>query len=464
MPKDKPNRWRKKDKRLPKGFVYFPVLDGETKEQSYRRCWGEWLKLRDELNRQAGSPHRVTARTQLTIDPPLEEPLFRLTDNYLLRLFLDAGETDLGTIEGDTPEKILETALARMSASGTPDVPTIQKELDEQYKEKRNRARTGEIAERTAERFREKIDHFVNWIGGSLPLTAITSRRIQDYHNVLAEEMANGKRNRGGAEDQQSAVFHFIRTAYYVSETLPDLPKVVEHRPASLRFTANGAEQKKRRDVANWHDDLDTLANIMADSNPRTRLFLYLGLNCGYQQTDMSELGQDELVGTQIVERKRCKGDRREHVPAVTYTLWPETLALLRRFRAGRNAPHNRKGKPRLLVTEKNTPLLTLTPRADNIRRAYLRILDKANIPRTKRKPIAALRKTSATILEHSVRLTNHQKDYARISSLFLGQAPTDVKGRHYAPGDMKLLQEGLAWLREFYRKHKVIIEEEVCN
>jgi hypothetical protein len=27
MPKDKPTRWRKKDKRLPKGFIYFPVLE-----------------------------------------------------------------------------------------------------------------------------------------------------------------------------------------------------------------------------------------------------------------------------------------------------------------------------------------------------------------------------------------------------------------------------------------------------
>jgi hypothetical protein len=458
MPKGKPTRWRKKDKRLPTGFIYFPVLEGETKEQSYRRCWGEWLKVQEELNRQAACPHRVTAQTQLAVDPPLEDhETLRLLGGVLLNPVIDAGETDLGTIDGDNPDDIREAALIRLSASGTPDVPSISRELDEQYKAKQQRAKTGQLATTTADRFREKVEHFVGWIGGSLPLTAITSRRILDYHNLLAEEMVKGKRTFGGAKDQQATVIHFVETAYYVSETLPDLPKIIGQRRTSLRFTSNGAE-KKRRDTSNWHNDLKTLAKIAAACNPRTRLFLYLGLNCGYQQTDIAELGQDELVGNQIVERKRCKGDRKQHVPEVTYTLWPETLELLAIFRAGANAPHNRKGKPRVLVTENNTPLLIARPKADNIHRAYRRILDKIDLPRSQRKPIAALRKTSSTLLDHSIRLTNHQRNYTTISRLFLGQAPADVKGKHYTPGDMELLQEALEWLREVYRKHKVII------
>ena len=204
MPKDKPQRWRKKDKRLQKGIVYFPVLPGETKEQSYRRCWGEWLKVRDELNRPATTSHRVTAQTQLTVAPPLEDhDTLRLLDGVLLRPVIDGGETDLGTIEGDTPEKLREAALAQLSAPPAADVPTIRKELAEQHKAKQAKAKTGQLAEKTADRFREKAEHFVKWIGGSLPVTAVTSRRMLDYHNLLAEELHNGKRTFGGAKDQQ---------------------------------------------------------------------------------------------------------------------------------------------------------------------------------------------------------------------------------------------------------------------
>jgi hypothetical protein len=68
MPKDKPRRWRKKDKRLPNGYRYFSVLDGEIKEQSYQRCWAEWLAVRAELDRQAVSIRNVKAQTTLHSD------------------------------------------------------------------------------------------------------------------------------------------------------------------------------------------------------------------------------------------------------------------------------------------------------------------------------------------------------------------------------------------------------------
>ena len=73
----------------------------------------------------------------------------------------------------ENADNIQEAALARLSASGTPDVPTIARELDAQFKAKENRAKTGQLATRTASRFRDKIEHFVKWIGGSLPLARV---------------------------------------------------------------------------------------------------------------------------------------------------------------------------------------------------------------------------------------------------------------------------------------------------
>ena len=446
IPRDKPKRWRKKDNRLPKGIIYFPIRKGETKEQSYRRCWKEWLGVQSELNRQ-GPTQAQLERLWTAIKPKLRtQEEYEGEMEYLT-------ETWAGVLTGDLD---VDAVLSCFQPTD-PDVPTIRQELDTQHKAKQRKAASKQLAEKTADRFNEKLKHFAGWIGPNLPITAITSAKLLEYHDHLAKEMDKGKRTYGGAKEQQATIIHFVRTAYHVSETLPDLPKIIGQNRTALRFTPPIGTPSPR-DTANWHDDLDTLVSIVKNSPDRTRLFIFLMLNCGYQQTDIAELGQNELRANQIVERKRCKSLRQPNAPAVTYTLWPETMALIKTYQAGKNAPKNRKGHPRLLATENNTPLLITSPKADNINRSYQRVLDKMELSKDKRKPPAALRKTSATILEHSLRLTDKKADYSSVAGLFLGQAPTTVKGKHYAPDDMIYLQEALEWLGRFYRERRVII------
>ncbi len=58
-PKDWPQRWRKIEEWLPqpgyKGRVWCGrEPKGETKEQSYRRCWEEWKKVEARLDALTG--------------------------------------------------------------------------------------------------------------------------------------------------------------------------------------------------------------------------------------------------------------------------------------------------------------------------------------------------------------------------------------------------------------------------
>lgn len=65
----------------------------------------------------------------------------------------------------------------------------------------------------------------------------------------------------------------------------------------------------------------------------RMQLYLLLMLNCGMYQNDIAELRSDEVhwkAGT--LTRARSK-TRERGGPVVTYKLWPETFALLKKHR-----------------------------------------------------------------------------------------------------------------------------------
>jgi hypothetical protein len=469
MPQDRPKRWRKIDDRLPQLGMskvwYCSVLKGETKEQSYRRCWAEWRKVEERLLRLGAPPlYEVTVTATVEYDPPMPAddgaPLGPLPPELQGEEFRRVGvmmETLPPLVAHvETPQQFVKGIALHQSGGKTAE--TVASELDAQFRAKEGKAKAGQRAIKTADRFKQKVEHFVRWVGPAYPLASVDSQTLLAYHAKLDEEIANGKRTIGGAKDQIAAVIHFVRTAYSPRETLPRLPKVVEVGTTSLRFE-NIEEAEKRRDTANWFDDLATLKEIIEASPERLRLWLYLMMNCGFQQTDVSELAQNEIDWRRglITDYKRRKGRRKKNVPKVTYPLWGETFSLLKKYRATQVVP-NRDGMPRTLLNESGTRLLDARTQTDNIARSYERIRDdKLELKRRKKKPLAALRKTSSTLLEHSISLSSHTKNFTSIVSYFLGQAPSNVAKLHYTLEDTVLLTEAVQWLGEHYRKAGIL-------
>jgi integrase len=499
MPSDKPRRWRKIDDRLPQiGHAskcwYCRVWKGENKEQSYRRCWQAWKKVEAQLNTLAAPPlHTVTLRQAVEYAPPAilddkekQHSLDQLEAVYQynpkIREELDrqglrpADLRHTGVLietlptpryEGvDNPQQFAQQLAVRQVESKRET--TVSQELEAQYKSKRAKADAGQRAVKTAERFKEQVNHFIKWIGAQFPINSITSQTLIDYHAILLGELARGRRTAGGAKDQLSHVLHFVRSAFN-RESLRDLPRLMLTKNDQLAFVATG--EAKRRDTANWHDDLPSLATIIKASPDRLRLWLYLMLNCGFQQTDVAELGINEVnwsAGT-IEKYKRRKGRLRKNVPEVTYQLWPETLRLLKEHKATQKVL-NRDKQPRVLLNTNGNPLLSDDTQTDNIEMSYSRVLDKLESTgkkgggkkvkvkrKVKRKPLAALRKTSATLLEHSVSISKHARNFTSIVSYFLGQSPTNVAKLHYTPEDSELMTEATGWLGVQYRKAGIL-------
>jgi integrase len=160
-------------------------------------------------------------------------------------------------------------------------------------------------------------------------------------------------------------------------------------------------------------------------------------------QSDISDIGVDEIdwaAGT--LSRPRSKTPKGQRVK---YKLWPETLKLLKKFRA-QTTVLNDRGQNRVLLTEDGNPLVNCwlenakMRRYDCIHSAFTRLFEKVKLNR----PIKLLRKTSASELaSHPV--------YGAYVQYFLAHSPKGVADRHYIKPDDDQFFKALDWLRGRY-------------
>jgi hypothetical protein len=178
--------------------------------------------------------------------------------------------------------------------------------------------------------------------------------------------------------------------------------------------------------------------------------------NTGMQQKDISDLlkgqvnwtyKQKELVDARIT-RRRSKTEHHDDVPEVTYRLWPETAKLLETHQNGQAT----NDVDRMLLTAKGNPLVQAElrngegKRTDNVKSAYVRLLDKLKIPKSqgarKAFQLKLIRKTSASLLEkHPI--------YGRYANHFLADSPRSIPDSHYVVPDQKNFDDALDWLRQ---------------
>jgi hypothetical protein len=120
----------------------------------------------------------------------------------------------------------------------------------------------------------------------------------------------------------------------------------------------------------------------------------------------------------------------------VDYPLWRQTFALLKRFRSDHAewALLNSNGSPLWRWTEKNGK----RTKTSNIATAFYQLM--ADTPKEDRKPLKAVRKTAASMLE------NHPK-YGRYAQYFLGHAPRSIADRHYVQPSKEQFDKAVLWL-----------------
>ena len=161
-------------------------------------------------------------------------------------------------------------------------------------------------------------------------------------------------------------------------------------RSRRFRFNHSAAAEIETFTV----DEVRALLAACDGFSERTKLYLLLMLNCGMYQNDIAELRQDEVNWSKgTLTRARSK-TRERNGPVVTYKLWPETFALLKKHRAGGELA---------LTTDEGNPLVKYwledgkMRRYDAIQSAWTRLAEKMG--GKIRLGMKHLRKTSATML-----------------------------------------------------------------
>jgi hypothetical protein len=177
---------------------------------------------------------------------------------------------------------------------------------------------------------------------------------------------------------------------------------------------------------------LSLVREVLAKLDDRHKLVALLGLNCGMTNVDTGTLTKDAVdLANGTLTRKRVKTADYADVPTVTYKLWPETLALLRKLWSDH---------PTLVLTSiRGTPLWASEYQEGKEHKKDLISKEwrKLKLPI----PAKAFRSIAATLIESN-------REYGSRVVYFLGHSPRTIRDRHYVAYDQALFDELLDWLR----------------
>jgi integrase len=288
---------------------------------------------------------------------------------------------------------------------------------------------SGQMSEGRFDAYCRNIGNFVAWIGEETAIDAIDESKLEGFFNYLSTQIATGKYSPTYAHTLMMTAKQFI--SRLAEMKLISLPGNIRSR--RFRFNHSAPAKIETFILA----EVRTLLAGCDGFSDKTKLYLLLMLNCGMYQNDIAELRTEEvswLKGT--ITRARSK-TRDRHGPVVTYKLWPETFALLKKHRA--------KGEL-ALTTEEGNPLVRFwledgkMRRYDVIQSAWTRLAEKLEMKKI-RLGMKHLRKTSASLL-------GQHPQYKFYANHFLADSPRAVADRHYViPSDAEFFM-ALDWLR----------------
>ena len=298
----------------------------------------------------------------------------------------------------------------------------------------------GQLSAGRYDAYLRNVGVFGEWAGPSSSIDGINANKLEAFHGELAGRVHALTYSVNYANSIMVATKQWINWLAAEKGLIP-LPGNIRSKRIGFKLRAKAIEIFTAEEIK----------TILGDKCPseRTRLFILLALNCGMYQNDIAELEQHEVnltAGT--LTRKRSKtGDRKDAVE-VTYRLWPETVALLKKYKSKlqvRNPDQDAsRGGFLWFSTDEGNILVRYwleggkQRRYDCVHTAWQQLQGKTGF----KKAFKVLRKTAATMLgEH--------KDYKYYVDYFLAHSPKSVKDRSYQrPADAEFF-EACTWLRE---------------
>lgn len=389
-----------------------------TKEASWRaaNAWWEQQQALADVPPEDDRLERATRISHLVQD-------FSRLDDQGRR---EAVEALLGKGSYDSLKSQAGAMLAGMDAP--PPERTVRAQVEAWTTLLRGVCQSGQMSEGRYDAYCRKIRPFENWIGPQSPIDAIDEARLEGFFNHLTARV-------GAGEYSPTFAHELLMTAKQFVSRLAEMrliPLPANIRSRRFRFNHSAPARIETFTV----EEVRGLLAACDGFSERARLYLLLMLNCGMYQNDIAELRGDEVNWKQgTLTRARSK-TRENGGPVVTYRLWPETFALLKKHRAQGELA---------LTTDEGNPLVKYwleggkMRRYDAIQSTWSRLSQKMG--GKIRLGMKHLRKTAATLLgEHP--------QYKFYANHFLADSPKSIADRHYVRANDVEFFEALDWLR----------------
>lgn len=447
--------WRKKQVELD-GAAYKPV-HGTLGELRRRVEWADSQGERDlarEYRERLAQAEAIDARPARDIfekhhkakelnalypyAPDIQERVDALRE-FGAKIPEDMVTPLLDKIVGD--RNLWDDRFRQMRSQRMPEEGTVSGQVKAWLRSLEARVEAGDFSPDHYDNIIDVIAKFEAFFGGRRPVEDIKEATLEQYHHHLLTMVAERRRDpaKGMSPEYATKVFRLTKQfiKYCWSKRLLELPR---NFAGKFSFGA-GAKRIETMTVEEFRE-------LYEASTGQTRLHLLLMANCGFYPIDISDLKDKEVEweAGRIV-RKRSKTDQHEDVPTVDYKLWPETFALLKRYRSGTERAlltktgrfwvHNRREDGKLVSCN------SVESNYTNLKTKVSKAREENNLPAFK-KPLSLIRKTSASLIESKA-------EYGRYVPHFLGHSPKSVTDKHYRAPSGTLFDEILDWLGRTY-------------
>jgi hypothetical protein len=322
-------------------------------------------------------------------------------------------------------------SIVQATALATPPERTVSAQVENWKKLLEGVCLSAQMSEGRFDAYCRNIQNFVDWVGPETSIDDIDEAKLEGFFNHLTVQVGAKKYSPNYAHTLMMTAKQFI--SRLAELRLVPLPGNIRSR----RFRFNHSVPAKVETFS--LEELRAILKAADGLSERTKLFVLLAVNCGMYQNDMAELLKAEINFTAGTLMRARSKTRERQGPVVTYKLWPETLKLLKKYRAeaGELAITTDKGKPLVRYWVENGKMR----RYDCVHAAWRLLAEPMGLKKM-RLGLKHLRKTGASLLAQ-------HPQYKFYIYHYLADSPKNVADKHYVTPSNEEFFAALDWLGE---------------
>lgn len=236
-----------------------------------------------------------------------------------------------------------------------PDAFTIRQLCNKFLLSKERRLDSGELSPRTFRDYHATCEMLVKQFGKERAVESLTPDDFGEFRAKLAKRY--NVTSLEVAITRCSVIFKFAFKNKHIKAPVDYGDEFA--RPSSK------VHQRHRNHVGTKTFEREEIVRILEAADVHIRAMVYLGINCGFGNSDVASLPQSALdLEAGWITFPRVKTEIPRRIP-----LWPETIQALRESLANRPEPIQRADSGLCFLTRLGRPWVRMTPKKDEKRK-----------------------------------------------------------------------------------------------